>query len=203
MVPLALLMGCTTTSSSSAPTADTAKEGVTDRLLDKIGLQRSSLADAREKIKQPYSVEVLLTAGENLNAGNNAAPHSVVVKLYQLRSAVAVERLTLLGAQSPELEKQQLGEDLIAAREVILIPKQQLVLKETLPREANVLVVAALFHAAAERRWRFAFSSDTVQKTGITIGLHACAMTVSRGAPLSTAEGQDDAKLARTRCAMQ
>lgn len=195
---IVLISACT-----SAPSKQDAQQSLSDRLLGKIGLERASSASTDKKQKPPYTIDIALAAGENLNAGNSNRPASVVIKIYQLKNDVAIGRLTLSGAQSPDIEKQQLGDDLIASREVVLIPGQHLSINESVSAEASAVSIVALFHSPAEQRWKFSFSPASAQTSGITIGVHACAMTVSRGTPLREDAWQDDAKLARTRCLAQ
>ena len=45
--------------------------------------------------------------------------------------------------------------------------------------------VVALFRAPAPQRWKYAFSAEAAQKTGITLGAHACSLSVSMGAPVN------------------
>ena len=43
------------------------------------------------------------------------------------------------------------------------------------------LGIVALFRSPAAQRWKFAFNTEKNEKSGIVIGLHACAMTVTSG----------------------
>ena len=47
---------------------------------------------------------------------------------------------------------------------------------------AAYIGVVALFRAPAGQRWRVSFSASEAQKSGITIGAHACALSVGAGA---------------------
>jgi type VI secretion system protein VasD len=57
------------------------------------------------------------------------------------------------------------------------VPGQQLELSEKLPRDAGWLGVVALFHSPPSKGWRLAFAAPDAEKAGVTIGLHACAMS--------------------------
>jgi type VI secretion system protein VasD len=65
-----------------------------------------------------------------------------------------------------------------------------------------VLGVVALFRAPAENRWRLTFDakSKDLPATGVTIGVHACALTSDSAALLTRISG-DPNSLASIRCA--
>jgi type VI secretion system protein VasD len=103
------------------------------------------------------------------------------VRLYKLRDHNSFLSTPYTSFGAPETEKQAMGADLLEAREIILSPGQTLDLKEKMAGEAAYLGVVALFRSPAPRRWRFAFSAAN---TKITMGVHACAMTVTDIAPV-------------------
>jgi type VI secretion system protein VasD len=195
MCCVALLSACT-----SQPAIESTKKDLSDIVLEKVGLQKLSSAKINNEATKPYNLDLSIQAGDNLNAGNTQQALSVVVKVYQLRSTSAFEQLTMEQAQSAEQTGQALGDSLIKLREMVLIPGQHLSIQESVPRDATALGILALFHSPAQRRWKFAFDTAAASSSGITIGVHACAMTVSRGEPLQTNEWHNDALLARTRC---
>ncbi|MET0542199.1 MAG: type VI secretion system lipoprotein TssJ, partial [Variovorax sp.] len=81
-------------------------------------------------------------------------------------------------------DKAALGDDLIESRDITLIPDQQLNLNETLPRTVSAMGIVVLFHSPGGQRWRVAFDAEGAEKTGVVIGAHACALTVTQGAVL-------------------
>lgn len=93
----------------------------------------------------------------------------------------------LAAFQDDKAEKAAFGESLIAVREVVLTPGQKYEVVETLAPSVSNLAVVAQFRAPADGRWRFAFSAQAAEKTGITLGLHGCAMSVATGEPVNTA----------------
>jgi type VI secretion system protein VasD len=56
---------------------------------------------------------------------------------------------------------------------------------EKVTREAQAFGVVALFRDPALQRWKFAFDPAKSEKSGIMIGLHNCAMTVTSGTVIS------------------
>jgi len=189
-----LLFGCT-----SQPTAEAPSKGLASSLLEKIGLQKIQRPEVDVPAKK-YDIDVTIVAGDNLNAGNSQQPASVVMRIYYLRDATAFDRLTLEQAQNSDSERSALSDSLISAHELTLVPGQQVHLIESLSREASTLGIVALFHSPARFRWKFSFDAAAATASGITIGAHACAMTISRGEQLRKDELHNDALLTRTRC---
>lgn len=197
---LMLLSAC-----RSSPTdVNAAPKGWSDRLLGTVGLQKlNSDSQLERKPETNHHIDLTILAGDNLNAGNGSRPLSVVMHLYQLRDGAGLDALTFGDVKTAESVKQILGDKLIGMREFVLIPGQQLHLKEALPQEAGALAIIALFHSPAKDRWKFVFDTAAAAQSGITMGVHACAMTASRGTPLRGDGWRDDAALARTRCSRE
>jgi type VI secretion system protein VasD len=59
---------------------------------------------------------------------------------------------------------------------------------EKVSREAGYVGVVALFHAPAAQRWRLDFAAPDAEKQGVTVWLHACALSVGSGAQATTAD---------------
>jgi type VI secretion system protein VasD len=132
--------------------------------------------------KPPRTVNIRLHAAATLNGGKGGPPLALVARIYKLRQAEAFERLSYGGFASTEAERDLLGPDLLEVKEVLLIPGQRYEVMEKVSREAGYVGVVALFRAPDGQRWRAVFPAADAEKTGITIGLHACAMTVGQGA---------------------
>lgn len=126
---------------------------------------------------QGRAVPLRLYAGENLNAGDGDRALSLVVRVYQLRNLERFEEAPFDVFLDQQRERDVLGDDLIGVTEILLAPGQRHEVLERLPAEGNHLGVVALFRAPAQTRWRFAFDADQAVDDGITVGLHACAMT--------------------------
>jgi type VI secretion system protein VasD len=134
--------------------------------------------------KPPRQVAIRLHAGGNLNAGGGGQPLALSARIYKLRQRTAFERASYHGFLNPQTERELLGADLVEVREVQLIPGQRYEALESVSREATHIGVVALFRKPAPQRWRAAFSAADAEKSGITIGLHACALSVP-GQPLA------------------
>ncbi|MCF1442825.1 type VI secretion system lipoprotein TssJ [Ralstonia nicotianae] len=158
--------------------------GAASGALEAVGLKASNVPDAQ---KPPREVPLKLTAGANLNAATDRRPVALVVRLYALKDPTSFLQAPYDTFIDPAREKQTLGADLVQVREMTLIPGQRYEFSEKVSREASTLGVVALFRSPAAQRWKFAFNAEKNEKSGIMIGLHACAMTLTTGSPTTPA----------------
>lgn len=170
------------------------REGV-DKTLQAVGLR-----DA--KPKEPPTVELRLFAGTNLNAGTDKRATAAIVKIYHLRSAQRFEKAPFNAFLDQAGEQSALGADLLSVNEIVLTPGTKQNFDEKLSAGTGVVGVVALFRAPAENRWRLAFDANAKQLPidGLTIGVHACALTTPKSAALLTQLAGDPASLASVRC---
>lgn len=166
-------------------------QGLASAALEASGLRKPpELPDAH---KPPRIVSLRLHASPQLNLDKQGRPLALAVRLYKLRRKDAFEQAPYSAFLSPDAERARLGPDLLEVREIMLVPGQRYEVREKVGREAGHLAVVALFQRPAEQRWRTTVAADDAQRDGLTIGLHACAMTVGgkvRGAMLSSVRCQ-------------
>jgi type VI secretion system protein VasD len=136
--------------------------------------------------KPARNVAIRLHAGPNLNAGAGSQPLALAVRIYKLRQPEAFQQMPFDGFLSQHGERELLGNDLLEVKEAMLIPGQRYEIVEKITREADYIGVVALFRAPAEQRWRLAFAAGDAEKSGITVGLHACALSTGKGAAVIT-----------------
>jgi type VI secretion system protein VasD len=148
-------------------------------LLETVGMRKPP--PIPEAQLPPRSVAVRLHAAKRLNVDARGQPLALLVRVYKLRQRTAFEQAPYSAFLSPQAERETLGADLLEVKELTLVPGQQLELNEKLSREAGWIGVVALFHAPLAQGWRMAFAAPEAEQAGVTIGLHACAM--SAGAP--------------------
>jgi type VI secretion system protein VasD len=146
--------------------------------LQAIGVGKPPVPDSQ---KPPRDVPLTLAAAPNLNAANDNHPLAIVVRLYALKDPTSFQQAPFDTFTDPAKEKSTLGADLLSVREVTLIPGQHYQMTEKVTREAQAFGVVALFRDPAQQRWKFAFDPAKSEKSGIMIGLHSCAMTVTSG----------------------
>jgi type VI secretion system protein VasD len=195
LLALACISGCGSTSSG----------GALDSALGAMGLQRPavSLPDGLpNRTERPSSkVTIRLHAGEVLNTTTDGRSLSVVARIYKLRERTAFEQAAYdtLQESRPSVPSPEWQRDVVGMKEVILTPGQKFEVVETVPPEAAYVAVVASFRAPAPQRWRFIFDSKQAAQTGLTLGVHACALSVASGQPLGIAP--ELTRLAGVRCA--
>ena len=166
-----------------------------NRTLESIGIKDG------DGTPEQRTIPLRLYAGDNLNAGNDGRALAAVVKVYHLRDASRFERAPLDAFLDETREREALGDDLLSVDEIVLTPGAQHEIGERLDADANVIGVAVLFRAPAANRWRLAFDTHhkRVEKDGITIGIHACALTTSSESLVSRVAG-NASSLASAKC---
>lgn len=165
----ALLAGC-----GSATLASAAMEAA--------GLRKPP--ELPESQKPPRNVLLRLHAANTLNVDARGQPLALSVRLYKLRQRAAFDGAPFAAFLEPGAERERLGPDLVEVREIMLVPGQRYEVTEKIGREASHIAVVALFHRPAAQRWRAVFSAADAEREGITIGLHACALTGGGAATL-------------------
>jgi type VI secretion system protein VasD len=192
LVPVALcavatLVGCATGGSG----ADTS---LLDKALQAVGLSKPPLPDVpiSELPTLSRKVALRLHAGDLLNTNPAGLPLSLVARVYKLKESGAFMQATYdaLQAATPPRDA-PFVQDIVEMREVVLTAGSRHEVVESMPPQAKYLAVVALFRAPADARWRFVFETKAAAESGVTLGLHACAMSVAQGQPLNaTLESQ-------------
>lgn len=151
--------------------------------LEATGLRKP--APPPEAQQGPRNVALHLHAAPRLNVDARGKPLALLVRVYKLRQRTAFAQAPYAAFLSPDAERAALGGDLIDVRELTLVPGQRLDLDDTLPRDAGYVGVVALFHAPARQGWRLAFAAPEAERAGVTLGVHACSLSVGAGAAAS------------------
>ena len=141
-----------------------------------------------------------LHAGDILNTTTDGRSLSVVARIYKLRDRTAFEQVPYDALQEPRASSTPPDwmRDVVEAKEIVLTPGQKFEVVETVPPEAPYVAVVALFRSPAPQRWRFVFDTKSAAQTGLTLGLHACAVSVAAGQPIGAIP--DSMRLAGVRC---
>jgi type VI secretion system protein VasD len=148
--------------------------------LEATGLRKApELPDAQ---KPPRAIAIRLHAADKLNVDARGQPLALVARIYKLRQSAAFEQAPYAAFLDPKAEQEALGPDLLEVKEVTLVPGQRYEVTEKVTREAGYVGVVALFHAPAAQRWRLAFAAAEAEQAGLTVGLHACALSAGAGA---------------------
>ncbi|RZA29562.1 MAG: type VI secretion system lipoprotein TssJ [Lysobacteraceae bacterium] len=165
--------------------------GLANAALEATGLRKPP--ELPEAQKPPRNVALRLHASPKLNVDKRGQPLALAVRLYKLRQKDAFERAPYSAFLNPQAERESLGADLVEVREIMLVPGQRYEITEKLSRETSHLAVVALFQRPAEQRWRTTAAAADAERDGLSIGLHACALTVggsSQSATLSSVRCQ-------------
>lgn len=162
--------------------------------MEKVGLkapETPALPDMPDIQMPARKVALKLHAGSNLNVGATGQPLSLVTRIYKLKQTGAFNSAPYAAFLSPEAEKEALGADLIEVRELSLVPEQKYEVVEKLAPQANYLGIVTLFRTPAPQRWRAAFAVKEAESAGVIVGLHACSLTVGKGAVAEQAKQID------------
>ena len=141
-----------------------------------------------ESQKPPRAVPVRLHAATKLNADAQGRPLALVARVYKLRQNAAFEAAPYSAFLNPAAEKEAFGADVVEVKDVTLVPGQRYESLEKVAREAGFVGIVALFHSPAPQRWRLTFAAAEAEKAGLTVGLHACALSAGLGAKPTTPE---------------
>jgi type VI secretion system protein VasD len=183
------MYGCSATSDGS---------GMLDRGLQAVGLQRPqpqmpTLDGATGGLPAGMptlsrKITLRLHAGDVLNTDVDGRSLSVVARIYKLRDKTAFEAAPYADFQELKPAKPpEFAADVVDVKELVLTPGKQYDVIETVGIDAPYFAVVALFRAPAQQRWRFVFDSKAAASSGVTMGVHACALSVSAGQALDMA----------------
>ncbi len=168
--------------------ASCASGGIVDKGMELVGFKKPEvppeLESALQKIELQRKVTLRIHAGQLLNTDSAGRPLSLVARVYQLRSTSQFNQATYAMFTASGADKPAFAEDVISVQEVVLTPGQKYEVVETLPTSSTHIAVVALFRAPDSQRWRFVFDNRSAAKTGLTLGAHACALSVSQGEPM-------------------
>ncbi|MES2048574.1 MAG: type VI secretion system lipoprotein TssJ [Pseudomonadota bacterium] len=173
--------------------------GVANTALEAAGIKKPELPELPDIQKPARKIPINLHAGENLNVDENGRPLALIARIYKLKQNTAFQQSGYDTFLNPQKEKEVLGADLLEVKEVTLIPGQHYQVEEKVSGETYFIGIVALFRSPASQRWRATFATSEVEKTGITVGLHACALSIGIG-KTSDATMQKTAALSSVRC---
>jgi len=199
----ALCLGLTGCSTITPPPSGEQAVGMLDKALQTVGLQKPPALDALAQLPPlplHKAVTLRVHAGEVLNTDGSGRSLALVARVYTLRATDAFLQTPYDAFQGDASRHKELpfGQDVIAVREVVLTPGQKLEGVEKLGLDVKAIAVVGLFRAPAGQRWRFVFDAQSAASTGITLGVHGCALSVAQGQPLAAAP--ETLRVAGVRC---
>lgn len=139
----------------------------------------------------PYShltkLNLRLTASDQLNPDLNGRPSPIVVRLYELKHAVAFENADFFSLY--ERAREALAPDMVATEELELRPGETLELKLSVQKGSRYVGVVAAYRDLSQASWRStlhlaprtATEVDlTLDESGIQTSLEALAEAVDQ-----------------------
>ena len=194
------LSACTTASSVKAPSTELDRLGLAkdaphgsvmdtlggykDKALEAMGLKKPELPELPEAQLPDRKLLWRLHASDSLNVSSSGEAVALLTRIYKLRSPNAFLQAPYDVFGDVAKEKAQMGDDVIGIREVQMIPGQHDEVTEKVAREVRYIGIVALYSNPSPQRWRYAFRTESAEKSGLSIGLHACAMSVQVGEPI-------------------
>ncbi|WP_290868145.1 type VI secretion system lipoprotein TssJ [Aquabacterium sp.] len=158
-----------------------------DKALETIGLKKPELPklpEVPDSAMPDWRLQWKVYASGSLNVDERGQPLALLTRIYKLKSPDAFLSAPIDTFGDAAKEKEVLGEDLVSVRELQLIPGQKHESLDKVTRSARYIGIVALFRKPSPQHWRYAFSTPVASQTGLTIGAHACAMSVQVGEPI-------------------
>lgn len=178
--------------------------GAIDKALEIVGVRTPPVIEQlpKELPVLPRKLPLRLHAGEHLNTDTTGRSLAVVARIYKLRAIDAFMQAPYDSFTGSNPDRNEAwNRDVVEMREVVMAPGQRHEVIETIAPGTSHLAVVALFRSPAEQRWRFVFDAKSASASGangITVGLHACAMSVAEGPVVDAA--LETQRLAGVRC---
>lgn len=192
MVVAVALVSCASTQPPEG-SSDT-NASTSDKVLQFFGLKRPT-TDAESggsELPMPgrrIKLEMLSSDALNLNAVGQ--PVALLTRIYLLKGPDAFLKAPYETFGDPAKEKELLGDDLLESRDVQLVPGQRYQSTDVIKRDIGFIGVVALYRNPDPMHWRYAFKTDRAELSGISLALHACAMTVTHGRPVHASPKRD------------
>ncbi len=166
-----------TPAADEAARASSDKPGLFGKMLHAVGIGDKKDASAETTQEVPLRI---FTA-DNLNAGTSDNALGLVMKVYQLRSPHAFEQATFNDFLDDDTIAQALGDTMIKGRQMLLLPGHRYTSVQKFPADVHYLGFVALFRSPAAHRWRFLYDVSKSRSGGISLGVHACALSSTAG----------------------
>ena len=128
----------------------------------------------------PKQYAIRADAEPMINRDATGQPLSVVLRIYQLKQPTEFSLLTFDLAASGRSDAELLGNSLVQKDELVLVPGEQFVDKETLAPDAKYLGIVALFRRPDANFWRFLIDAEQVRKKGLNLVVQDCFLSLKQ-----------------------
>lgn len=132
----------------------------------------------------PVKIQGDVWADANINRDEAGRSLSVVVKIYQLKSPEAFGKLTFDVLASGRQESELLGPDLVASKELMLVPGGRADLQDVLQENARFVGAVAFLRSPDPHYWRVLLDARDVRKQGVSLKLSDCYLRVIKPDPV-------------------
>lgn len=110
-----------------------------------------------------------------LNKDVHGKPLSMVVRVYQLKSDQAFNRLTMEALMAGKSDKDLLSPDLLLAQEMTLLPGAKATIGGlTVAPEATYIGLVGMFRQPDRQFWRLLYKADDVRRVGLLFRAEDC-----------------------------
>lgn len=144
-------------------------------------------------------LQLRIFTGDNLNQGKGKEHLSMLMKAYLLKSPKKFEKIPFQTFLNDDKVAKILGDDLVMQRQMLLQPGHIYVSTPNLSPKVNYIGFVAQFKDPSKDRWRFTYNVRQSAAKGVTLGVHACALTSTSGAIVTSLE-TPPISLADTKC---
>lgn len=131
-----------------------------------------------------------LHASPSLNVTDGGQSLALVIRVFKLRNPDSFLQAQMDAFGDATREKQALGDDFVAVREVQLVPGQHHESTDKVARDVPYIGIVGLYRKPASGRWRYAFKAADAEMFGLSLGAHACALSVQTGTPMGVGNSQ-------------
>ncbi|MED5611476.1 type VI secretion system lipoprotein TssJ [Pseudomonas sp. JH-2] len=158
-------------------------------VMDRVGKRMDDTWAGDMLFSDRDKVTLTVDGGNDLNPGPDGKPLSVVVRVYQLNS---LERFLSADADALwDQPKVALGNTLLDARELTLLPGMGQVEQWPMALEARYIGVAAFFRETRQTRWKVAVAADSMRKESVLFSSGDGARIYLDGSRVAVARGTD------------
>ncbi len=126
----------------------------------------------------PINVQVSAIADARMNQDEIGNSLSLVVRTYQLKSEKSFAALTFDFLASGRQENELLGSDLVALRELVVVPGGRVDIQDNLHQETRYVGAVAFMRHPDPHYWRVLVDARQVRKDGLTLKLSDCYLQV-------------------------
>lgn len=129
----------------------------------------------------PREAQIEIQADQHLNTDAYQRSFSVVVRIYQLQQSNAFQQAFYDVFLDTQKAQEAFGYDVVSTKEITLVPGKNYSHTENIDTRTGYIGVVVLYRTPAAERWKLTFPIKSQNMNGISLGIHACSITVRAG----------------------